>query len=35
MMEAFGRYVRAEKENPYTLEYELELFKAILKCCGI
>lgn len=35
MMKAFGQYVRGEKENPYTIDYELELFKAILKCCGI
>jgi predicted dehydrogenase len=35
MMLAFGEMVRGEKKNPYTLEYELELFKIILKCCGM
>lgn len=34
MMSAFASYVRGEKENPYTLDYELELFKLILKACG-
>ena len=34
MLRAFGEYVRGEKENPYTLDYELELFKTIIKCCG-
>ena len=35
MMEAFAAMVRGEKENPYTCDYELQLFKVILKCCGI
>lgn len=35
MLLAFAEMVRGEKENPYTLDYELELFKTILKCCGI
>ena len=34
MMRSFGEYVRGEKENPYTYDYELELFKTVLKCCG-
>ena len=34
MIEAFGKYVLGEKENPYTLDYELELFRTLLKCCG-
>ena len=34
MMAAFAAYVRGEKENPYTLDYELELYKTILKACG-
>ena len=34
MLRAFGEYVRGEKENPYSLDYELELFKTIIKCCG-
>ena len=32
---SFGEMVRGEKENPYTYDYELELFKTILVCCGI
>ena len=35
MMLAFASMVRGEIENPYTLDYELKLFKTILKCCGI
>ena len=35
MMKAFAQMVRGEKENPYTADYELELFKTILECCGI
>lgn len=35
MMSAFASYVRGEKENPYTLDYELKLYKCLLKCCGI
>ena len=35
MMESFAAMVRGEKENPYTLDYELQLFKVILRCCGI
>ncbi len=35
MMEEFRKYVRGEKENPYSPEYEPELFKVILKCCGM
>lgn len=34
MMSSFASYVRGEKENPYTLDYELELYKTILKACG-
>ncbi len=33
MMQSFAQMVRGEKTNPYTLDYELELFKTILKCC--
>lgn len=33
MMAAFAAYVRGETENPYTLDYELELYKTILKAC--
>ena len=34
MMLAFGEMVRGERVNPYTLDYELELFKTLLLCCG-
>ncbi len=33
MMTAFSKMVRGELENPYTPDYELELYKIILKCC--
>lgn len=35
MMQAFAAMVRGEKENPYTCDYELTLFKTILACCGV
>lgn len=35
MMAAFASYVRGDNTNPYTYEYELELYKIILKACGI
>lgn len=35
MTEAFAAYVRGEKENPYTLDYELELHRTVLKACGV
>jgi len=35
MLFAFAQMVRGEKENPYTPDYELALFKIILECCGI
>jgi len=35
MLEAFAGYVKGEKENPYTLDYELELYKTVLKACGV
>lgn len=34
MITAFAEMVRGEKENPYTLDYELALFRTIMKCCG-
>lgn len=34
MMAAFASYINGEKENPYTLDYELELYKTILEVCG-
>lgn len=33
MLSAFAEMVRGEKTNPYTLDYELDLYKTILKCC--
>lgn len=35
MMEAFAAMVRGEKENPYTLDYELSLFRLLLQACGV
>ena len=35
MMQTFAAYVRGEGENPYTYDYELELFRIILQCCGV
>lgn len=34
MMKSFAEYVSGERINPYSLDYELELYKTILKCCG-
>ena len=34
MMAGFAAMVRGEKENPYTLDYELALYKLVLQCCG-
>lgn len=34
MMTAFAAMVRGEKENPYTYDYELMLYKTVLKACG-
>lgn len=34
MMKSFAEYVRGEKSNPYTPDFELELYKTILKACG-
>ncbi|MBQ4259547.1 MAG: Gfo/Idh/MocA family oxidoreductase [Lachnospiraceae bacterium] len=35
MMEGFASFVRGEKENPYTCDYELELYKILLQCCEV
>ena len=35
MLNAFASMVRGEIENPYTADYELALFRTILKCCGV
>ena len=34
MMRAFAQMAAGEKENPYTYDYELELYRTILKSCG-
>ncbi len=34
MMSSFAAMVRGEIENPYTLDYELSLYKQIMKACG-
>ena len=35
MLLSFAAMVRGEKENPWPLDYELALFKIILRCCGV
>lgn len=35
MMQTFAALVRGEMENPYTYDYELTLFRVLLKCCGM
>ena len=35
MMRAFAQMAAGEKENPYTYDYELELYRTILKSCGV
>ena len=34
MMAEFASYVRGDKENPWNYDYELKLYKLILKACG-
>ena len=34
MMQTFARMVVGEVINPQNYDYELELYKTILKCCG-
>lgn len=34
MMRSFAQYVRGEKENPYSYEYEKKVFEIFMKCCG-
>ena len=34
MMKSFAEYVSGKKQNPYSPDYELELYKTILKSCG-
>lgn len=35
MMEAFAKMAAGEIENQFSLDYELELYRTILKCCGV
>ena len=35
MMSTFAEYVRGDKQNPFTLDYELALNKTVLKACGV
>ena len=35
MMESFAEIVRGEKNNPVTPDYELSLYKNLLKACGV
>ena len=35
MMATFAELVRGEKQNPFTLDYELALYKTVLKACGV
>ncbi|MBQ6702976.1 MAG: Gfo/Idh/MocA family oxidoreductase [Clostridia bacterium] len=35
MMRSFAEYASGVKDNPFTLDYELEVYKTILKCCEV
>ena len=35
MMASFAAMVRGEYANPYTPDYELSLYKNVLRCCGV
>lgn len=35
MMTEFARYIRGEKENPYTYDHELKVFDLLMRCCGL
>ena len=35
MMRAFAHLAAGKKENLYTQDYEPELYRAILKSCGV
>ena len=35
MIRSFAEMVRDEKENPWNYDYELELYKTVLKACGV
>ena len=34
MMRSFAQIVRGEKQNPWSYDYELELYKMVLQACG-
>ena len=34
MMEGFASYIRKEALNPFTPDYELAVYKTVLKACG-
>lgn len=34
MMRGFAELVRGERQNPFDYDYELKLYKLILRCCG-
>ncbi len=35
MLRAFVSYVTGEAENPYTYDYEIALFRTVMKACGV
>ena len=35
MMTEFGSIINGTKENPYSYDYEYELYKTVLRCCNI
>ena len=35
MMTAFAAFAKGEKENPYTYDYELTVYRTLMKCCGV
>lgn len=35
MFSSFAAEIRGERENPYTPDYELTLYRTLMKCCGV
>jgi hypothetical protein len=35
MMRSFAQMVLGEKENPWSYEYELQLYRIVLAACGV
>ena len=35
MMAGFASIVRSERTNPYDCDYELKLYKIVLRACGV